>query len=69
MAGDQQRNAKQPGEGGELLGGAGALAVGGDDHRLGALHHQTGRQTHRGQGLSRAGRAGQHDRRLVRDQR
>ena len=69
MAGDDQADAEQPGEGGKLLGGAGTLAVRGDHHRRDAGHHQAGRQTGNGQCLAGARRADQQQRRLARSGR
>ena len=66
MAGDDQADAEQPGEGGELLGGAGTLAVGGDHHRSDASHHQACGQTGDGQCLAGAWRTDQQQRRLDR---
>ena len=65
VAGDDQVDAQQPGEGGQLLRGAGALAVGGDHHRQRAGQHQAGGEPGHGQRLAGAGRAGQQQRRGV----
>ncbi len=69
MAGDDQADPKQFGEGGELFGGAGTLAIGGDHHRGHAGHHQPGRQSDDGQGLASARRSDQQQRPLAGVQR
>ena len=68
MAGDDQADAKQPGERGKLLGRAGTLAVGGDHHRGDAGHHQPGCQPGDGQCLAGARRPDQQQRLLAQRQ-
>ena len=60
-----QIDPQQAGEGGQLLGCAGAAAVGGDHHRGDPGHHQPGGQPCDGEGFARAGRSCHQQRAVI----